>query len=173
VVGPRVGRAPPRSVSRVPRRPVIEYRREFRFAVPPARVWDAIEREDQFEGWWSWLEEFRLDGGTLQEGAVLHGSVVPPLPYRMRVRVEVVRCERPALIDATVHGDLEGEARLRVRPDGNGSGVEVAWTVEMMQIPMRMASRVAYPLLKWGHDRVVEITVASFRRHVEASMPER
>ena len=136
-------------------------------------MWDAIEREDQFEGWWSWLEEFRLDGGRLQEGAVLHGSVVPPLPYRMRVRVGVVRCERPALIDATVHGDLEGEARLRVRPDGNGSGVEVAWTVEMMQIPMRMASRVAYPLLKWGHDRVVEITVASFRRHVEASMPER
>jgi uncharacterized protein YndB with AHSA1/START domain len=147
---------------------VIDYRREFLFAVPPTEVWDAIEREDQFEQWWSWLEEFRIDGGTLEEGAVLHGAVVPPLPYRMRVLVELVRCERPALIDATVHGDLEGIARLRVRPQGTGSAVEVAWTVEMMQRPMRVASRVAHTLLEWGHDRVVEATVASFRRHLES-----
>jgi uncharacterized protein YndB with AHSA1/START domain len=153
----------------VPRRPLIDYRREFRFEVAPTEVWDAIERQDQFEQWWSWLEEFRLDGGTLKEGAVLHGAVVPPLPYRMRVRVELVRCERPSLIDATVHGDLEGEARLRVRTQGTGAGVEVAWTVEMMQLPMRIASRVAHPLLEWGHDRVVEATVASFRRHLESN----
>ncbi len=147
---------------------MIDYRREFPFAISPAEVWDAIERGDQFERWWSWLEEFRLDGGELKEGAVLHGAVVPPLPYRMRVRVELVRCEKPALIDATVHGDLKGEARLRLRPEGAGSLVEVAWTMEMMQRPMRMASRVAHPLLEWGHDRVVEATVASFRRHVES-----
>jgi uncharacterized protein YndB with AHSA1/START domain len=147
---------------------VIDYRREYRFAAPPAKVWDAIERGDKFEVWWSWLEEFRLDGGTLKDGAILHGAVNPPLPYRMRVQVELVRCERPSLIDATVHGDLQGEARLRVRPQGAGSCVEVAWTVEMMQRPMRMASRFAHPLLVWGHDRVVEATVASFRRHLES-----
>lgn len=157
-------------MSRVRRRPVIEYRREFRFAISPTKVWEAIGRVDQFESWWPWLEEFRLEGGTLKEGAVLHGAVVPPLPYRMRVRVELVRCEMPTLIDATVHGDLEGEARLRVRPHGSGSGVEVAWTIEMMQLPMRIASRFAHPLLVWGHDRVVEITVASFRRHAESSI---
>jgi carbon monoxide dehydrogenase subunit G len=146
---------------------VIEYRREYRFKIPPAAVWEAIERPDQFERWWSWLEDFQLDGDELKEGAVLAGAVVPPLPYRMRVRVELDRCERPSLIDATVHGDLEGQAQLRVRPHGTGSDVEVAWTMEMMQLPMRIASRVAHPLLVWGHDRVVEMTVASFRRHVE------
>ncbi|MGI8491515.1 MAG: SRPBCC family protein [Acidimicrobiales bacterium] len=147
--------------------PVIAYRRQFAFAIPPTKIWEAIERVERFEGWWSWLEEFRLDGGELREGAVLHGVVAPPLPYRMRVDVELTRCERPALIDSIVRGDLEGEAALRIRPDGAGSQVEVAWTIEMMQRPMRVASRVAHPLLKWGHDRVVELTVAGFRRHVE------
>ncbi|MHB8438470.1 MAG: SRPBCC family protein [Acidimicrobiales bacterium] len=123
---------------------------------------------EKFDGWWSWLEEFRLDGDALETGAVLHGVVAPPLPYRMRVSVELTRCERPALIDAVVHGDLEGHARLRVRQEGTGSAVEVAWTVEMMQLPMRIASRMAHPLLQWGHDRVVEITVAGFRRHIES-----
>ena len=36
----------------------------------------------------------------------------------------------------------------------------------MMQRPMRMAARVAHPLLRFGHDRVVEATVAGYRRHL-------
>ncbi len=37
----------------------------------------------------------------------------------------------------------------------------------MMQRPMRLADRVAHPLLQWGHDRVVDVTVTGFRRHLE------
>ncbi len=145
----------------------MTYRGGFDFSLPPARLWDAIELVDRFEGWWPWLEEFSLDGGALRAGAVLHGVVSPPLPYRMRIDVELVRCRRPILIDAVVRGDLEGEASLRLAPAGTGTRAEVAWTIEMMQRPMRIASRVALPLLSWGHDRVVESTVAGFRRHVE------
>ena len=36
----------------------------------------------------------------------------------------------------------------------------------MMQRPMRLAARVAHPVLRWGHDRVVEMTVNGFRRHL-------
>lgn len=152
---------------RVPRRPVIEYRKEFGFDVSPSDLWEAIEHSDRFEDWWSWLEEFRLDGSCLEQGATLRGVVSPPLPYRMQVSVELIRCERPERIDALVHGDLEGEARLRMRPAPSGARVDVAWTIEMMQRPMRLASRLAHPVLQWGHDRVVDMTVAGFRRHVE------
>ncbi len=31
----------------------------------------------------------------------------------------------------------------------------------MMQRPMRVASRFGLPLLQWGHDRVVEMTLRS------------
>jgi hypothetical protein len=37
----------------------------------------------------------------------------------------------------------------------------------MMQRPMRIAARVAHPILCWGHDRVVEATVQSFSRVLE------
>ena len=126
---------------------------------------------DQFEKWWSWLEEFRLDGGVLEAGAVLHGVVAPPVPYRMRIRVELIECEPARHIDAAVHGDLEGEATLDIRESGSGSMVDVAWTVEMMQRPMRMASRFAHPLMQWGHDMVVAVTVAGFRRRLESMEP--
>ena len=140
-------------------RPVFDYRREYEFALTPAAMWERMEHLDQFESWWPWLQEYRLEGGGLTPGSVLHGVVVPPLPYRMAIRVELTRCEQPGVIDALVGGDLEGEAHLRVRAEGIASRVEVAWTVEMMQRPMRLASRFGRPLLQWGHDRVVEMTV--------------
>jgi len=121
---------------------------------------------EQFEDWWSSLEEFRLEGDTLQKGSVLHGVVAPPLPYRMRIQVEVTECQAARRMEALIHGDLEGEASLDIRPQGTGSSVEVAWTVEMMQRPMRLADRMAHPLMQWGHDRVVEITVAGFRKRL-------
>ena len=140
---------------------VINYQREFSFSVPPDQIWAAIEDVEEFERWWPWLEGFHLEGDGLVAGAVLSGVVVPPLPYRMRLVVELLACEPPLAIDANVDGDLRGPARLRLRPDGPGAVVEVAWTIEMMQRPMRLASRFAHPLLRWGHDRVVEMTLRS------------
>jgi carbon monoxide dehydrogenase subunit G len=141
----------------------MTYRRVHEFSVPPTELWDAMGEVDQFESWWPWLEEFRLEGDSLRSGAVLHGVIAPPLPYRMRIRVELTQSEPPHSIAALIHGDLEGEAALELRARGVGSTVEVAWEVEMMQRPMRLADRMAHPLLQWGHDRVVAMTIAGFQ----------
>ncbi|HEX4217402.1 MAG TPA: SRPBCC family protein [Acidimicrobiales bacterium] len=152
------------------RRPSIEYVQEFEFSRTPQALWDLIEQVDQFERWWPWLEDFHLEGPGLAAGSVLTGVVSPPLPYRMRIRVELTRCEPPTEITALIHGDLEGRGRLGIRGSGaTHSRVDIAWTVEMMQTPMRLADRVAHPLLQWGHDRVVEITVARFRQRIDAA----
>jgi len=145
----------------------MEYSGSHDFSLPPRELWSAIERTDQFSRWWSWLREFRLSGDGLARGSVLHGVVAPLVPYRMRVTVEILRAVPGAEIDAAVRGDLEGEAWMRLNDSAQGSRVDVAWNLEMTQAPMRLASRFAYPLLRWGHDRVVEATVSSFRRHVE------
>ena len=149
----------------------MDYAGRFAFPVAPLELWSAIERTDQFERWWSWLGNLRMDGEGLRPGSVLRGTVAPPVPYRMNVAVELNRCEPGELIDAAVTGDLAGDAHLRLEPAGAVSTVaEVAWSLEMKQLPMRVAARFAYPLLRWGHDRVVEATVAGFRRQL-ASRP--
>ena len=145
---------------------MIEYRGTFDFDLPPEAMWNALEHSERFEGWWGWLREFRLDGGSLQAGSVLHGLVSPPVPYQMQVDVALDSCTRPEQIDASVSGDLQGNAHLHLEPHGTGTRADVAWTVEMKQRPMRMAARLASPLLRWGHDRVVEATVSGFRRNL-------
>jgi carbon monoxide dehydrogenase subunit G len=145
---------------------VIEFRGEFSFPVPPPAVWATIERVDRFESWWAWLTEVGMEGPPLRDGSALHGVVAPPLPYRMRLRVGIVTCVPPRSIDATVSGDLVGRAQLVLDEDGTGTRVRASWTVEMMQQPMRVAARFTPRLLHWGHDRVVDATVAGFRRHL-------
>ncbi|HEY2427410.1 MAG TPA: SRPBCC family protein [Acidimicrobiales bacterium] len=150
-----------------PRWAVIDYRGAFSFATSPEAVWAAIQRVDTFEQSWGWLSEFRLEGDGLQPGAVLVGVVSPPLPYRMRLRVVVEDAEPARRVDAAVHGDLEGRARLLLEPEGSGTRATVTWTIEMMQRPMRLAARLGYPLLRWGHDRVVDATVSGFRHRLD------
>ena len=148
----------------------MDYTGRFSFPVAPLELWAAIERIDQFERWWgSWLGDLRLDGEGLRPGSVLKGTVAPPVPYRMRVAVELGRCVPGELVDAAVSGDLAGDAHLRLEPDGRdglSTVADVAWSLEMKQLPMRVAARFAYPLLRWGHDRVVDATVAGFRRQL-------
>ncbi len=153
--------------------PFIDYRGTFAFGLPPDAVWQGMESTDEFEGWWSWLREFTHDGDRLVVGSVLHGVVEPPLPYRLRIDVEVTRAEPPTHIEADVRGDLVGPARIHIAPTSDGSAVDVAWRLEMKQSPMRLAARFGRPLLQWGHDRVVEMTVTGFRRRVELSWAER
>ena len=142
---------------------VIAYERAFPLPLPPDGIWSVLQQLDCFESWWGWLTEFRVEGPGLRSGSVLQGTVVPPLPYRIRVRLELLECIPPRRIDAAVHGDLEGRARILLEEDGDGSLVSVTSDIEVMQRPLRAAARVAPGLLRWGHDRVVEATVRSFR----------
>ena len=99
---------------------MIVYRHGFHFDLAPEQLWERIEEVDQFERWWPWLSECQLEGDGLRQGSVLRGVVAPPLPYRMRLSVELGECVRPRSIDATVSGDLTGVAALRLRPEEDG-----------------------------------------------------
>jgi carbon monoxide dehydrogenase subunit G len=147
---------------------VIEYEGTFHLDLPPDEVWTIISRTDRFQDWWGWLRELETEGSALQTGSVLRGVVVPPLPYRMRLEVVLVKSTRPHRIDAVVSGDLRGDASLTFTPDGDGTQAIIGWDIEMMQKPMRLAARLAHPLLRWGHDLVVHATVEGFRRLLAA-----
>jgi hypothetical protein len=93
-----------------------------------------------------------------------HGTVIPPIPYRLRLDVRLQQCDRPRLIEAAIDGDVRGQAALRLDAAGGGTRAQVAWSLRMHSAPLRVAARVAYPLMRWGHDGVVDMAVAGFRQ---------
>ena len=146
---------------------VIASHRAFAFPAPAERVWAAISQLDCFTAWWSWLRDFRVEGQGLERGTVLRGTIVPPLPYRLRLHVVLDECVPVRHILASVHGDLEGVGLIALEDEGDETRAIASWTLEMMQQPMRVAARFAHPLLRWGHDRIVEATADGFRRHLD------
>ena len=148
-------------------RHLIDYERTFIFAAPLDQVWNAVLGVDRFPHWWHWLQDFHVEGEPLEAGTVLRGIVVPPVPYRMRLRVEIDDAKTELYIAARVHGDLDGVARIDFEPLDECTRVIASWNVEIMQAPMRLAATLgAGRLLKWGHDRVVDMTVAGFKRRL-------
>jgi len=119
----------------------VEYQASFWFPVTPPQMWATIERFDLFESWWAWLADFRADDGGLVPGNVLHGTVIPPVPYRLRLDARLQRCDRLRLIEAMIGWDLRGQAALRLEAAGDGTRAEVAWSLRMHRAPLRVATR--------------------------------
>jgi hypothetical protein len=86
----------------------VDYAAAFWFPVTPDRLWAVVERFDLFESWWGWRRKFEADQDALVDGNVLHGTVVPPVPYRFHLDVQLQRCHRPRLIEAAVRGTFTG-----------------------------------------------------------------
>jgi hypothetical protein len=84
----------------------------------------------------------------------------------MRLQVILDDCVPERCINAAVHGDLEGVARIAFEGDDAETRVHATWTIEMTQPSMRVAARLAPRLLRWGHDRVVDATVQGLRRRL-------
>jgi uncharacterized protein YndB with AHSA1/START domain len=146
---------------------VLHLDRRYHFAAAPDEVWAHMERTEQFPDWWRWLREFETGGGGLATGGMLRGLVVPPIPYRFRVSIHLEDVVPAVAIRASLADDLSGPAELRLEPRGTGTDLTIRWEVEMRKPAMRSAARFARPLLVWGHDQVIDVTLRRFE-HVVA-----
>ena len=144
----------------------VRFSGEYTFPVTPEQMWDRLTDFDEYAGWWAWLGDFTAapDDTGLTDGTQLSGTVAPPVPYRLSLTVRLDRCLRPSLVEATIDGDLRGEAVLHLSAVDGGTLANVAWTLEPISTSLRVATRFARPLVDWGHDQVVARAVAGFRR---------
>jgi hypothetical protein len=134
------------------------------FELPPDELWVTLSRIDEYPDWWSWLREFDAEG--LHDGAVARCVIRAPLPYALRFTVRVERAVKAELVDTTIHGDLEGPARLEIAPSADGgSRARLAWSLELRDPVLRRLAIVGRPAMTWAHDRVVAMGLRDFERH--------
>jgi hypothetical protein len=138
------------------------YDRRFEFAVSPETFWATVSHTDRFPEWWSWLREFDSDG--LHDGSRTACVIQAPLPYALRVMIDVERAVPHELIETRVTGDLDGPARLEITPTPSGCAARLVWSLELREPWLKRFSRVGRPVLAWAHDRVISIGVRQFER---------
>ena len=136
--------------------------RRFRFPVDPPTLWVALTDVDAYRTWWPWLT--RLEGGTFEAGEEWACTVQPPLPYTLRFALRLDAVEPPNRAEATITGDISGSARLTVEPDGDGSELRLESSLSPANAFLRGIARVASPVVRFGHDWVIDTGVRQFRR---------
>jgi hypothetical protein len=141
----------------------IRYRNTFFFPLPPAELWTVMERFDLYGSWWTWLTGFRADQPAFTGGNVLRAVITPPALHRLRVDARLWRCAKPWLIEGEIEGDLCGPAALRLTEAAGGTRVEATWSLTLRSPPLRAAAYVAGPLLRSGHDHLIDLAVSRFR----------
>jgi Polyketide cyclase / dehydrase and lipid transport len=135
----------------------FDYDRRFEFAVSPEMFWATVARTESYPQWWTWLREFESDG--LHDGAHAECVIQAPLPYALRVTVNVERAIPPERVETRVTGDLDGPARLEIAPTPSGCAARLVWSLELARL-----ARFTRPILTWAHDRVISSGVHQFER---------
>lgn len=138
--------------------------RRWRFDVDPPTLWAAMSDVDSYRSWWPWL--VRLDAAAgFGAGARWSCTVRPPLPYVLRFTLDLVDVDPPRCAMATVGGDITGSARLTVTPvDDGGSEVRLESSLAPANPFLKGIARVAAPVVRFGHDWVLDTGAGQFRR---------
>ncbi|HKA92804.1 MAG TPA: SRPBCC family protein [Acidimicrobiia bacterium] len=140
----------------------FDYDRRFDFAVPPETFWQTVSKTECFPVWWNWLREFESDG--LHAGSHTECVIRAPLPYALRVTIDVEQAVRPEMVATRVSGDLDGPARLEVSPTPSGCTARLVWSLALCEPWLARLARFTRPVLSWAHDRVISSGVREFQR---------
>ena len=147
----------------------FDYDRRFEFAVSPDTFWQTVSRTENFPVWWSWLRDFESDG--LHAGSHTECIIRAPLPYALRVTIDVEQAVQPEMVETRVSGDLEGPARLEISPTASGCAARLVWSLEVREPWLARLARFTRPVLTWAHDRVITSGVREFERVAIIEMP--
>jgi uncharacterized protein YndB with AHSA1/START domain len=135
---------------------------EHTYVLPLGRqaVWDLISDMGAYRGWWTWLRTF--EAGGLRAGEEWRCTVQPPLPYLVRFVVHIEEVEAPHVVRARVSGDVVGTATLEIEEEEDACIATLSSTLAPGNSILRLVSRMAAPLARFGHDWVLDSGARQF-----------
>ena len=133
-----------------------------RYELPLFRehAWSLISDVSNYRNWWPWLRVF--DAAALAPGEEWRCEVQPPLPYPVRFRVVIEEVDTAVRVRARVAGDVVGSATLRIEDTANGCTATLDSTLAPGSTALRMVSRFAGPIARYGHDWVLDSGARQF-----------
>ena len=127
---------------------------------PPAVVWQALEQVDGYQRWWPWLQRF--DAHVLSEGARWTARIRVPVPWSLRIELELHDVRAPTSVRAVVTGDVEGTAALTVEPAEMGSVIRVRSELAPRHRLLQVLHQGVPSVSRRMHDHVIDTAFRQF-----------
>ncbi|MDQ0747172.1 hypothetical protein QF034_001403 [Streptomyces africanus] len=140
------------------------FRSLWPLTAPPATVYEALERAEDYPRWWRQVRQVtRLDETT---GVIRIRSV---LPYDMTFTAREVRRDPAAgVLETTLSGDIEGWARWTVTPLEPGSLARYDQVVSVTKPLLRRLAVPGRPVFRANHTLMMRSGRRGLVRHLEA-----
>ncbi|MEW1772526.1 SRPBCC family protein [Streptomyces sp. NPDC086777] len=140
------------------------FRSLWSLPVPLTVVYDALERVEDYPGWWPQVRSVsRLNDTT---GVVTIRSV---LPYDMTFTArETRRDPRAGVLEAAMTGDIEGWSRWTVAADGAGSLARYDQVVDVNKALLRRLAVPGRPFFRANHRWMMRAGRRGLLRHLQA-----
>ncbi|MEU6480270.1 SRPBCC family protein [Streptomyces sp. NPDC047017] len=114
---------------------------------PPAAVFAALERVEDYPRWWRQVREVRRDDDTT--GVVRIRSL---LPYDLTFTAREVRRDRAAgVLEVAMTGDIEGWARWTLTARGTGTLARYDQVVDVRKPLLRRFAVPGRPVFRLNH----------------------
>jgi uncharacterized protein YndB with AHSA1/START domain len=126
----------------------------YEFEIGREAVWALISDVDAYQGWWSWLRSF--DARGLVAGDEWRCAVQPPVPYAVHFWVRITHVVAPEEVRAVIEGDVVGTATLTLEERPGGCVAALASALAPGNTTLRLVSRLAAPVARFGHDWVLD-----------------
>ncbi|MFJ6720371.1 MULTISPECIES: SRPBCC family protein [unclassified Streptomyces] len=125
----------------------FRFRSVWDLDAPPALVYRALERVEDYPRWWPQVRRLESAAGDAAT-AVIRSA----LPYELRVTVtELLRDPAGGVLEVALSGDVEGWARWTVRTRGTGTRAVYEQEVEVRRPLMRRLAVPGRPLFRLNH----------------------
>ncbi len=140
------------------------FRSLWALPAPPAAVYAALERAEDYPRWWPQVREVdRLDDTS---GRIRIRSA---LPYDLVFTAREVRRDPDAgVLEIAMTGDLEGWARWTLTPAGTGTLARYDQVVDVRKPLMRRLAVPGRPVFRVNHWLMMRAGRRGLRAHLEA-----
>ncbi|OQR62260.1 polyketide cyclase [Streptomyces maremycinicus] len=140
------------------------FRSLWALPAPPARVYDALERAEDYPRWWRQVREVnQVDDAT---GVIRVRSF---LPYDLTFTAREVRRDAAAgVLEIAMTGDIDGWARWTVTADGSGSLARYDQVVRVDKPLLRRLAVPGRPVFRLNHRLMMRAGRRGLAAYLEA-----